>query len=659
MKQLVVLCALFLGTVRTTTAATTAARAASVLLLGDLSEANVRDAIRLAKLSGSHVGLAQTSWARCADGYQIHPGHFPGGLPSLARAVSAVRAAGVQVTFHVAEPYAAQQPDPALRKANAGVLSQPMNRVVRRVFTLPPAQATHEGPGVLQIGDEFVTFRRAVRDGAAGFIGCGRAAFGTSPRRHAQGTPVHRVLDTPRLRAVPGKARALKIAQRLIHVLTSCQVDSVYIEGRRELGPGLSEFGAQIAAGLMGPANVKRFMVSGPTGSLTPPPAIRVMRLRAGGSVAARFGSALSGRQGQGRAVEWLWSPMLPTCIEAEQVCVRALAWNAPLVVRADVRSLMDSDGAERLLRLLRAVGEARRSGDIDPQATAAVRSSPTDHLLVKRAGRWSLCPVQKRLALAGKAGCDAFLLAGDGGPRVACVPHGASVKIVLPSAVGRLSVHDRYGKPIPTAAAGDLCVVPANDFRLLAPAHGVAEDVFLDSIARARVATVRALWVQAEDCESIVGKMAKGSALGLPDKAALGDFILATAGSSPAKQENWYCRYQLEFPRAGLWHLWGRVWYEDTNSNSFAFAQGAPADRRARFGNDMIFKQWHWDRGPTLHYGKGSNTFRVYEREGSADPAKSPRLDMICFTDDPTYRPTDDDARLGLALQQARGTPR
>ena len=664
MRQVGVLCFLAIGFGRGVLASEStppSQRLSSILLLSDLSESDVAQAIRLAKLSGSHVGLDQECWARCADDYEVHPAHFPNGLAGLGRTVDELHAAGSKVMLHVAEPYAEQRPDPVLKKVEVGVLSQRMNRVVRRVFTaeapanLPKQQALC----VLQIDDEFITFRGSVHEGALGFEGCGRAAFGTSPREHAQGTVVYHMLDAPRLCFLPDKSRAIKIARRVADVFRSCKFDFVYLEGNRLYGHVLSAFGAQIETALLDTVDPKLVLSSSVARAAMSPSARRVTGLRGSGSIAERFAATLSERRDSPHWMEWLWRPALPTCSEAERVCVRALAWDTPLVIRAHVRLLVGSDRAERLLRLVGAAGAARRSGDIDAEAKDRVRTSLAAHMLAKRNGRWRLLRIEKAVRLSEDPNAEAFALASEGEPLVAYVHKETGGKLFLPAQAGELTVHDRYGRPVTLAATQGWTVVPIGDLKLLALRDNSRKAALLSALPRARVMTVKTLWIQAENCESIVGKMAKGSAVGLTDRGALDDFIVATAASGPGRNENWYCRYRLGFPRSGVWHLWGRVRYEDTNTNSFSFAQGDSPNTSVKFGNDMTFKKWHWDRGPALHYDKGANTFRVYEREGSADVKKSPRLDVICFTDDPNYRPNDADARLGLVLgigQPARG---
>jgi hypothetical protein len=72
--------------------------------------------------------------------------------------------------------------------------------------------------------------------------------------------------------------------------------------------------------------------------------------------------------------------------------------------------------------------------------------------------------------------------------------------------------------------------------------------------------------------------------------------------------------------------------------------------------------KRWHWTgRGggvTTVPPGSpivfdlepGPFVFRIYPREGGGSASTNPRLDCFCLSEDPDYRPTDNDATAALA---------
>ena len=176
---------------------------------------------------------------------------------------------------------------------------------------------------------------------------------------------------------------------------------------------------------------------------------------------------------------------------------------------------------------------------------------------------------------------------------------------------------------------------------------------------ARFEVRPPTTLWLQAEDAARMVGKMAKGSAAGVKEADAFGDVVVCTGRPSTREPQEWYAEYRVAIPHAGRWTLWARVRYPSGADLSFAVVragetvtlQGAQV-----LGNcGRNDKKWHWTgRGGgstsvppgapiTWRLPKGDLIFRIYAREGGGTAATNPRLDALCLTDDPEYRPTDE----------------
>jgi hypothetical protein len=89
---------------------------------------------------------------------------------------------------------------------------------------------------------------------------------------------------------------------------------------------------------------------------------------------------------------------------------------------------------------------------------------------------------------------------------------------------------------------------------------------------------------------------------------------------------------YRLDVARPGLYRLWGRTLWQDGCTNAvFVTANDGP---RLILGNDAVFGQWHWVRGPMLELRRGLNvvTFSNHS-DGIA-------LDKFIFTSDPYYTP-------------------
>lgn len=169
-------------------------------------------------------------------------------------------------------------------------------------------------------------------------------------------------------------------------------------------------------------------------------------------------------------------------------------------------------------------------------------------------------------------------------------------------------------------------------------------------------------IWIQAEDFRGCVGRMIKGSTAGIQEPDALGDVVLGSgrfdrSGSTPC-----YTEYKVNVPHEGRWTLWGRVRYPTGGDMSFGLV--LPDQEVTLTGNQVLGncgvndKKWHWTgRGggvTTVPPGSpiifkldaGEFVFRIYPREGPGIAAGNPRLDCLCLTEDPDYRPSDADAR-------------
>lgn len=195
-------------------------------------------------------------------------------------------------------------------------------------------------------------------------------------------------------------------------------------------------------------------------------------------------------------------------------------------------------------------------------------------------------------------------------------------------------------------------------DFRG-APAESVRRA--LES-ARFAVRPPRRIWIKAADFSAAAGSMVKGSAAGIQDPDAIGDFILCTGKIDRSAASPSYCEYRVHIPKKGVWTLWSRVRYPRGSDMSFGFVPGG--EEVTLNGNQVIGNcglneaRWHWTghgSGVTtvppgspirLKLDEGEFTFRIYPREGPGTAETNPRLDVMCLCEDPEDMPTDNEAR-------------
>ena len=174
-------------------------------------------------------------------------------------------------------------------------------------------------------------------------------------------------------------------------------------------------------------------------------------------------------------------------------------------------------------------------------------------------------------------------------------------------------------------------------------------------------------IWIEAEEYESISGKISKGWDVGLKDKDAFGDFLVVTAKDN-TEVEEWYAQYTVKIPSKGTWVVWGRFRHPTGRDTSWYFDETGegPNDLAVAKAIDNINtggEEWFWSSNsnsadaptPNLKatFPSGEVTFRMYERESPSDLNANSRLDLILLSDDQSYIPNDEDAEDGLAEQR------
>lgn len=175
-----------------------------------------------------------------------------------------------------------------------------------------------------------------------------------------------------------------------------------------------------------------------------------------------------------------------------------------------------------------------------------------------------------------------------------------------------------------------------------------------------------RRIWIQATDFIKSSGTMAKGSAVGITDPDALADFVVCTGKIDRSGADGSYCEFAVQIPKKGTWTLWTRVRYPRGSDMSFGFVpdgEQVTLSGRQVIGNCGVNDaKWHWTgRGGgvttvppgspiRLRLNEGPFRFRIYPREGPGTAQTNPRLDVMCFCEDPRDVPTDAEARKHFA---------
>ncbi len=159
---------------------------------------------------------------------------------------------------------------------------------------------------------------------------------------------------------------------------------------------------------------------------------------------------------------------------------------------------------------------------------------------------------------------------------------------------------------------------------------------------------------------------MVTASDVALPEADALGDFILPAVTATPETPapDSWV-EFTVEAPAEGVYRLWGRVRFPAGAEESFRIAS-AKEGREIILGAGHDPWRWHWVDGGEVKLPAGPWTFRVYPHRAAAttfgplkwrqaELTQTPRLNVLCLSGDPRYRPSDDDATKALGLMRMR----
>ena len=373
---------------------------------------------------------------------------------------------------------------------------------------------------------------------------------------------------------------------------------------------------------------------------------------------------------------------------EIEYLMCKSLAYNAPISLQTSFSSMESHPLTPGILELIKAYEVIRLRGEVDEETKKRLRQPGKDHILthafkatvvnvdrdgkeLNRGERWfqSFTEVVPLKEIAGDADLRAFIGKSDGAVDVP-VWHVAGKE-------GDLSLDRR----MVWLSSLDSTVT------VIGPVHPPRRSVWVDigprrSVLKFRDETVEEvnkllasarfdprrpvkLWLQAEEAVRLVGKMAKGSAVGVKEAGAFGDVVLCTAPFNRTKPQPWHAEYRVKVPHKGRWTLWARVRYPHGGDLSFGLVR--PGEAVTPSGNQVIGncgankKAWHWTgRGGgsthappgqpiTFTLDAGEFVFRITPREGGGTTATNPRLDALCLTDDPSYVPTDEEARKAL----------
>ncbi len=354
---------------------------------------------------------------------------------------------------------------------------------------------------------------------------------------------------------------------------------------------------------------------------------------------------------------------------EAEYLMVKSLAYDQPVSLQTSFRRMELHPLTPQILRIVKAYETMRMSNTpIEPSTRERLRQPGKDYILLQDGAAPRFVEVSEVPEVAGSNDrVRAFVGARERGSVATLWHTDRNGTLFLAVRPDRLRAASFGGDPLPVTSVNGKAAIHVDNrrttlyFAELSPTEVRQrfEQATFEETPPARI------WLQAEDFTRSVGSMAKGSAVGIRDRDAFGDVIVFTGKPVRMRTEQWYCEYTVDLPRQAAWTIWGRMRFPSRSDDSFWFvpqSRNPRSSRKSVFGNcGASAGAWHWSgtgagradpppgRPITRILPRGPFTFRVYPREGGGTVRRNPRLDMICLTDDPQYRPTDEDAAADL----------
>jgi hypothetical protein len=218
-------------------------------LFTDLTEANVDETIRFAKLGGfEYIMTYDSTWAKSLGSYPINTNNFRRGEASLKATVDRCHAAGLKVGLHFLtsfvgknDPLVRPRPDPRLLKDDQATLAADIDDKATEIMatgslTSFPTKGAFYGDAKagfdIQIDDELIQYRAIGGPGTNMFLKCTRGSAGTHAAPHKAGANIHHLAE--RYGCYLADLRTTlkdEISERIAGVINRCGFDMIYFDG--------------------------------------------------------------------------------------------------------------------------------------------------------------------------------------------------------------------------------------------------------------------------------------------------------------------------------------------------------------------------------------------------------------------------------------------
>jgi hypothetical protein len=546
------------------------------------------------------------------------------------------------------------------------------------------------------IDDEIIRYETIGPEGKWDtFMGCKRGSWGTHAAAHAAGTECrHYAVDGCINGYITDQDTPLfqKTTSRLAEIFNDCDFDMIYFDGSEDVDRRRYHYYAANAhATVVRKIKKRPFIHQGGgfhhncwhsftrTGTIDQYPGTYLAYIRAGGEIEDWPTCKDHIDRSVDRAIKYR-EDLIPAELgwfglyvkndhfdglqldEIEYLMVKSLALDSPISLQTSHARLTSHALSPGILEMVRYYEELRLSDRV-PQATLdRLIEQGKDFVALHSAGTEAeelpefveVAPVE---SVAGSEELRA-MVGARGNDAVVTLWHYQGREGKLAVARDDIRAQDFAGRPIEIERVGGKAVVPFADRRttLIFPGTSAAAAEKLLGEATAEMRKPVVIWLQAEENPKLVGPMTTGSAAGLDDDGALGDFIVCDGQASPNNHEPRYAEYRVEIPRKATWTLWARVRYPTGGDMSFGLVR--PGEEVTLRGKQVLGNcgkagtDWHWTGrgggstspapGRPIRFvlEPGTFVFRIYPREGPGNASGNPRLDCLCLCEDPAYVP-------------------
>jgi hypothetical protein len=213
-------------------------------LFTDLTEANVDETIRYAKLGGfRYILVYSASWSASLGSYPINTRNFPRGEGSLKAVIDKCHAAGLKVGMHMLTSFVSKddalvqpKPNPGLLRNAEATLASDMSAVQKELAAASApagfpagADATYGPASDMLIDDEIIHYGPI---NGAEFTQCVRGYSGTKPAPHKAGAKIYHLVEFAGSYLADLKT-SLKdvISDRVALLINRCGFDMIYFDG--------------------------------------------------------------------------------------------------------------------------------------------------------------------------------------------------------------------------------------------------------------------------------------------------------------------------------------------------------------------------------------------------------------------------------------------